>query len=155
MKLTKHMITEKEASLLLEKYYEGYSNSADEKRIAQFLRQKNLPPKFEADKAMFAYIDEKKSEKSDQKSRKLMPTLTWAASSAAAVLIAVFILFSTNMSNTNFAYVDGVKISKKKEIRALAQSSINNLTDNQDEILSNLKLVNQENIIEAQLELFK
>ncbi len=155
MKLKKHIITEKEASLLLEKYYEGYSTSAEEKQIAQFLRQKNLPAEFEADKAMFAYIDEKASEKSQQKSRKLIPILRWATSSAAAVLIAIFILISTNKSDTNFAYVDGVKISNKKEIRALALSSINSLRVNQDEVESNLKLVNQENIIETQLELFK
>ena len=153
-------VTIEEADRLLEKYYDGRTSNAEEKRLHEFLQQENLPERFDAERAMFGYIAQEKPfltpevlQKSDFWLR-LNPTLRWIL--AAAVLISgVFILDNhLQAQKRNVAYIDGIRCTDSKEVTALALASIDQIDLGVDEVAVTVDKMNDKNLVESQLQQF-
>ena len=150
MKLIRRdIITVDEAEKLMEKYYEGSTTVAEENQLRTFLAQSKVPPQFEAEKAIFGYYESKK----DRKNFRLQPYLRWAAAAviAAGVIIPVSIFQASG--KTNYAYINGVKITNTQEIISLAQTTINYVSDN-NEVEDGLDNLKNDETIKNQLDAF-
>lgn len=138
--------TIQEAEMLLEKYYGGFTSKEEEKYLYTFLSQKNLPERFEADKAMLSYFASYKKKSKTP----IVPLIRWT-SIAASVLIgitAAHFLMPAGKSGS-FAYVDGKKITDIAQIKEQALFSLNSLNNSDNE--TNL---NTDDLINQQLQLF-
>lgn len=151
-KIKQDIITIQEAEKLIEKYYEGETSVAEEKLIHRFLSQKNLPEQFETEKAIFGYFE---SEKPKKKVYRLPTQLRWIASAAAVAVIAIFSLVFVHQSNaSSYAYIDGVKTTNKQIIKNLAQSTVQGLVAENNELETSLENIRGNNVIETQLDVF-
>lgn len=141
----------KEAEALLEKYYEGLTTVAEEKRLHDFLSQKDLPVRFDADRALLKYFAEQKI----QHKTRIIPFLRWA--SVAAAFLIVFFTTETllNHSKSNYVYIDGKRFTNVSIIKDKALASIKDLAESPDEVKNSAKLLeDNENLMEQQLSLF-
>ena len=147
--IRRNIITVDEAEKLMEKYYEGSTTVAEENQLRTFLAQSNVPPQFEAEKTIFGYYESKK----DRKNFRLQPYLRWAAAAviAAGVIIPVSIFQASG--KTNYAYINGVKITDTQEIISLAQTTINYVSDN-NEVEDGLDNLKNDETIKTQLDAF-
>ena len=147
--IRRNIITIDEAEKLMEKYYEGSTTVAEENQLRTFLAQSKVPPQFEAEKAIFGYYESKK----DRKNFRLQPYLRWAAAAviAAGVIIPVSIFQASG--KTNYAYINGVKITNTQEIISLAQTTINYVSDN-NEVEDGLDNLKNDETIKNQLDAF-
>ena len=152
MKIVKrNNLSLQEAEKLIEKYYEGKTSVAEEKVLRAYLSGKNVPPQFEAEKAILGYFASEKKKKTTH----LVPNaLKWVASAAAVAAIFLGILFTHQPSATSYAYVNGKKITDKDKIFALAQTTVGNLLSETDEVEKGLKNIQSDQIIESQLDVF-
>lgn len=149
--LKRNIISLQEAEKLIEKYYEGETSVAEENLLREYFSGKNVPAKFEAEKAIFGYFEKEKK----KKTVKLSPNaLKWV--SAVAVVAAIFmsILFINLPSTTSYAYVDGKKITDKNEILTLAQITVGNLISEMDDVEKVLENIQSGQEIESQLDVF-
>ena len=147
--IRRNIITVDEAEKLMEKYYEGSTTVAEENQLRTFLAQSNVPPQFETEKTIFGYYESKK----DRKNFRLQPYLRWAAAAviAAGVIIPVSIFQASG--KTNYAYINGVKITDTQEIISLAQTTINYVSDN-NEVEDGLDNLKNDETIKNQLDAF-
>jgi hypothetical protein len=131
--LRRKNISLQEAEKLIEKYYEGETTAAEENLLRKYLSGGNVPAQFEAEKAIMGYFA---SEKEKKNILRVPNTLKWAASvaAAAAVLVIFLNIFPLNQPATNYAYIDGKKITDKNEVFALAQMAVGNLASGMDEV---------------------
>lgn len=149
--LKRNIISLQEAEKLIERYYEGETSVAEENLLYEYLSRKDIPEKFEAEKAIFSYF---KNEK-EKKTISLVPNVVkWVASVAAVVAILFCVLLINKPYTTSYAYVDGKKITDKNEIRTLAQVAIGNLSLEIDEVEKGLGNIHSGQVIENQLEVF-
>ncbi|HOH23401.1 MAG TPA: hypothetical protein PLH70_06905 [Bacteroidales bacterium] len=149
--LKRNIISLQEAEKLIERYYEGETSVAEENLLREYLSGKNVPAQFEAEKAIFGYF---KSEKEKKNVRVLSKTLKWVASVAAVAAVFITVLLINQPSATSYAYVDGKKITNKKEILTLAQTTIDNLKPEIDEVEKGLENIQSGQVIETQLDVF-
>ncbi len=152
MKIMKrNNISLQEAEKLIERYYEGETSVAEENLLCEYLSGKNVPARFEAEKAILGYFASEKKKKSVW----LIPNnLKWIASAAAVAAIFLAILFSNQPSATSYAYVDGKKITDKDKIFALAQTTVGNLMSGMNEVEIGLENIESGQTIESQLDVF-
>lgn len=125
------IITIQEAEILVDKYYEGFTSGEEEKLLRTFLSQKNLPERFEAEKAILNYFASHKKKSKIQ----IIPLLRWTSASIAASAIIGMLIFNLSITgkSDSYAYIDGKKITDKEQIKeqalASVQSWINSDTD--------------------------
>lgn len=147
----KYKITFEEADKLIERYYEGLTSVEEEKKLQEFLSQTDLPLKYEPEQAIFGYFRPQK-QKQVLLIRKNL--LRWPGI-AAALAVGVFgIQLFMDSHLSNYAYVDGKKITDMDEIKLHAMASIENLPSGQAIIEDNLRQVSSKKLIEEQLNLF-
>ena len=147
--IRRNIITVDEAEKLMEKYYEGSTTVAEENQLRTFLAQSNVPPQFEAEKTIFGYYESKK----DRKNFRLQPYLRWAAAAVIAAGIIIPVSIFQASGKTNYAYINGVKITDTQEIISLAHSTINYVSDN-NEVEDGLDNLKNDETIKNQLESF-
>lgn len=148
--LKRNIISLQEAEKLIEKYYEGETSVSEENLLCEYFSGKNVPAKFEAEKAIFGYFANEK----EKKFVKLRPyALKWVSSIAAVAAIFLSILFNLP-SATSYAYVDGKKITNKKKIIVLAQTTVGNLVSEMDDVEKGLENIQFGQEIESQLDVF-
>lgn len=145
------MITIKDADVLIAKYYEGLTTVTEEKQLHDFLLQKDLPARFETEKAMFGFFAEQKSKPKGKK----IQLLRWT--SVAAVFVTMFFttgyLFSQN--ERSYVCIDGKSYTDLNFIKSRALESINDLAVTNDEIkISTGLLQDNQDLIQQQLSLF-
>lgn len=150
MKLKRrNIITVQEAEKLMEKYYEGSTTVAEENQLRTFLSQSNVPERFEAEKAIFGYYESKKA----RKPFRLQPYLKWAAAAAIVAGIIIPVSIFQASGKTNYAYINGVKITNTQEIISLAHTTINFVSDN-NEVEDGLDNLKNDETIKNQLDAF-
>jgi len=146
----KHKLNFVEADRLIERYYEGLTTADEEKQLRYFLSQPNLPERFEPEQAILGYFNHKKQ----KIHHSLFPGVRWA--SAAAV--AIFIVFGSQLffagSQSNYAYVNGQKITNLREIKSQALASLTDISSSKDEVAEGLKNINNKELIQQQLAVF-
>lgn len=145
------IITIKDADVLIEKYYEGQTTVAEEKELHDFLSQKNLPDRFDTEKAMFGFFA---SQKAKPKGNKIH-MLRWA--SVAAVFITMFFstgyLFSQN--DKDYVYIDGKEYTDVNIVKNRALASINELAVTNNEVKTSTGLLqDNQDLVQQQLSVF-
>jgi hypothetical protein len=139
------IITTQKAGILLDRYYEGFTSTEEEKLLYIFLSQKNLPEQFEADKAILSYFASHKKKSKTQ----VIPLLRWtgiAASVALAITIVNLLMFDKSDS---YAYIDGKKTTDIEQIKKQALASIHSWNNSDND--TNL---DTDDLIIQQLQLF-
>ena len=140
-----------EADRLIERYYDGITSGEEEKRLQAFLSQARLPERYAPEQAIFGYFGSQKT----QKSVLLRSVLGWASGAAALLVLAIGIqLLLQPASAANYAYVDGHKITNMKAVKTQALSSIENVTNGDNEVKQSLDNVSDQRLIEQQLDVF-
>lgn len=146
----KYRLSVSEADRLIEKYYDGLTTGAEEKQLKEFLMQPGLPEQYTPEQAIFGYFDHKK----EKKHVNLRSSLRWAAV-AAVIVLGVYgtqLFISTDQSN--YAYIDGRKVSDIKEIKSQALASLDDISSSKDEVQESLKNINDNELVEQQLDVF-
>lgn len=176
----KKYLSIEEADALLEKYYDGTTTGAEETQLREFLQQEALPERFEAERALFGYFAAEKAkpvrsetmgfepndtrltdDQADPRKLppqtalfRLNPILKWSLA-AAVVLFGVFILENRMQAqNRNVAYVNGVRCTDSKAVKALAIASIQDIDLGTDEVAGTVDEMNDANMVESQLQQF-
>jgi hypothetical protein len=135
------IITNQEAEVLLEKYYEGFTSGKEEELLHAFLLQRNLPDRFEADKAILNYFNSRKKKSKIQ----IIPALRWM-SVAASVIIGILIFnLPAKRNSDSYAYIDGKKVTNMELIKEQALVSIQSWSNSDDNTNSDTnELINQQ-----------
>ena len=151
MKLNKrNIITDQEAEKLIEKYYEGETTVDEENQLRTYLAQSNVPDRFEPEKAIFGYFESKKPKKRFI----LQPYLRWMEVAAVVAGVIISVSLFQRAGNTNYAYVDGKKITDMQTIKSLAHSTIINVVSDNNEVKQGLDNIKNNEMIKTQLDVF-
>lgn len=130
----KKQISDKEADILIEKYYEGFTSNQEEEKLRVFLNQSNLPDKYSAEKAISGFF-----ESTGEKSQKSRATLKWIYRSSAVAIIVFLIgfsIFEQIPETKNYAYVNGEKVTGIENVQSLANESLNSVSDDNNKIMN-------------------
>lgn len=146
----KHKITFEQADKLIERYYDGFTTVDEEKLLHQFLSQVNLPAKYKTEQAIFGYFETKKQKPAFS----IRPYIQWAGSAAAVLVFAIGIQTYVQQDTINYAYVNGVKITNKNEIKTQALASLSNVSADNNEVEQSLENLNDNGIMQQQLDVF-
>ncbi len=158
----KKQLTIEEAVLLFEKYYDGETTNAEQELLQDFLKQEDLPVRFEAERALFGYFAEEKVQLSTSQEKipprnlwlRLNPVLKWSFA-AAVLLFGVFILDNRiQAQNNDIAYIDGIRCTDNKKVTALAIASIEQIDLGLDEVAGTVDKMNDKDLVESQLQQF-
>lgn len=146
----KNKISFSEADKLIERYYDGLTSVGEEKQLQSFLSESTLPERYRPEQAIFGYFDGKK-----KKVRfSIRPYIRWA-SVAAVLLCSIFITqLYVNEQNSDYAYVNGEKMTNLSEIKLQALASLSDIGTKNNEVADGLKNLNNNELIEQQLEVF-
>jgi hypothetical protein len=146
----KHKLNFSEADMLIEKYYEGLTTVEEEKQLRDFLSQPSLPERFEPEQAILGYFNHKK-----QKTHfSLLPTIRWASAAAVIALIIIGSQLFVIERQSNYAYIDGKKVTDVREIKSQALASLSDISSSTDEVAEGLKSINGNELIQQQLDVF-
>jgi len=146
----KHKINFSDADQLIERYYEGLTSIDEEKQLQKFLSKPNLPERFETEKAIFGYFDNKKQKKHFN----ILPYIRWASVAVIIGFVMVGVQMLTAENRTDYAYIDGVKITNVREVKSQALASLSDISSKNNEVEDGLKNLNDKNLIEQQLDVF-
>ncbi len=149
---------------LLNKYFEGETTVEEERMLRAFFNQKNLPEHLKELASMFTYIeDERVALEALKEIRDASPALTvskkrksifsrslYISAVAAACITSVFFLFLTGKSNSNgsesYAWINGKRITDKKEIKMFAEKSLDKVSSNENIFIEQMSTIFEENI---------
>lgn len=143
-------ISIQEGDLLLEKYYDGKTTNSEEKRLFSFLSQDNLPERFEADRAIMGYFVDKKTKPNAIS----LPFVKWAGAAAVFFCLVFFGRELIKDSQTNYAYINGQKITNNQIVKKQALASLNIISSSCNEIEESANTLNNDDLVESQLQLF-
>ncbi len=126
------------ADMLIEKYYEGTTSCEEEDTLRKFLCQKDLPARYNTEKAIFEYFNKGRQ----LKKKKLGLNLLYQGIAASVILVVGLIVYNhIKVDYKTIAYIDGIKITDKEQIKSLASNSLYNV-------------LSENNLAEEQLSLF-
>lgn len=152
LKLYKQKISYAEADRLIERYYDGETTVAEEKLLQEFLMSDRLPQKYDAEKAIFGYL---KSRKEVAGKSFVAPVyVRWAAVVALLLSVGLSTMLYTERVPDNYAMVNGKLITDNNTLQDLMNSSIADISDNNNEVQQSLNEINNTNLINEQLEVF-
>ena len=150
-RIAKHKMTYHEADQLIERYYDALTTGGEEKHLREFLSQPGLPERYKAEQAILGYFGAPKV----QKVFVLPPYLRWVSGIAAVMLLAVGLQFyAGSVAATNYAYIDGHKITNVADIKQKALASLSNVSGGDAVVQQNLENVSDAETIEQQLDVF-
>lgn len=136
---------------LLNNYYNGLTSVAEEKILRKMLSANGLPARFEADKAIFGYFA---SQKTNNKA-KVITFVKWIDVAAAVFATLVIIGSHIDVGRSNYAYINGKKVTDIETLHANAIASIRELDPSTDEVRKSAELLNDdEEIMKQQLSQF-
>jgi len=135
---------------LIERYYEGLTTSDEEKQIRDFLSLRDLPKRFEVEKEIFGYYDQKKK----KPHASILPYFRWAgvAATVAIVVFSLHVYMNTNQSN--YACIDGKRIYDVHQIKTQALESLSDVSPKTNEVEEGFKNLNDQDLIKQQLDVF-
>ena len=146
-------MNENQIKLLIEKYFEGLTSLSEEMILKTFFQQDNIPEELKIYQPIFRFYSKAQQEWDASVPDKVITVDTanrnqirfrriqWISIAAAACLVLfVGLHFSSNTQNdvstTSLAYIDGKKYTSPEIIKAEALKSLENLSEDNDEIIS-------------------
>lgn len=148
--MMKYKMSFSDADRLIERYYEGMTTVEEEKQLQLFLSQPGLPERYLPEQAIFGYFNSKKLKPHFS----MVPYIRWASVAAVVIFVAIGIQKYTGENLSNYAYVDGVKITNVQEIKSKAMASLSDISSENDEVESGLKSMKGNELVEQQLDVF-
>jgi len=148
--MMKYKMSFSDADRLIESYYEGMTTVEEEKRLQLFLSQPGLPERYLPEQAIFGYFNSKKLKPHFS----MVPYIRWASVAAVLIFVAIGIQKYTFENQSNYAYIDGVKITNVQEIKSKALASLNDISSHNNEVETGLKSMKDNSLIEQQLDVF-
>jgi len=139
-----------EADKLIEKYYDGLTTFAEERQLQRFLEQADLPEKYQVERDIFGFYEHKKV----RKQVTLRPYLRWVAVAAVVLMVVAGPQLFIPAHSSDYAYIDGRKISDIREVRSQALVSLEDISATKDEVQESFKNINDTRLMEQQLEVF-
>jgi hypothetical protein len=117
---------------LIERYFEGATTLSEEKALHRFFKQKDLPGRYQAEKAMFDYFAAEKAKKTVRKINIPRMVLRWSAV-AAVLVLAVFLFFQKPtqkdlISGGSYVIVNGVVSSDPQMVQDEALKALENVS---------------------------
>jgi len=146
----KYKLNYAEADRLIEKYYDGLTTGAEEKQLQKFLMQSNLPGRFKPEQAIFGYFEHKKAKTHVS----ILSYMRWTAVAAIVLLVAVGTQIFVSANQSNYAYIDGIKVSDMRQIKTQALASLVDISSSKDEVKESFKSINDTELIKQQLDVF-
>ncbi len=146
----KHRISYGEADRLIERYYDGLTTVEEEKRLQRFLAQSGLPERYQPEQAIFGYFEKKKR----KPVFRIQPYIRWASAAAAVVVVAFSVQRFTAGKSSDYAYVNGVKITNINEVKSQALASISDVTTDNNEVEKSFGNLNDNELMQQQLDVF-
>jgi len=143
-------ITIQEGDVLLEKYYDGKTSNAEEKKLLRFLSQENLPERFESDRAIMGYFVDKKT----KPKAVILSFVKWGSVAAVFFCLIFFGRGLIKNGQTNYAYINGQKITNNQVVKEQALASLNIISSSCNEIEESAETLNDEDLVQSQLQLF-
>ena len=149
---------------LMNKYFEGETTVEEERTLRAYFNQEYLPEHLKELAPMFTYIDDERVALEALKEISVTsPALTvtkkresifsrsfYISAVAAACITAVFFLFSPRKNNSNgkdsYAWINGKRITDKKEIKMFAEKSLDNVSSNENIFMEQMSAIFEENI---------
>ncbi|MDP4270481.1 MAG: hypothetical protein Q8909_10200 [Bacteroidota bacterium] len=115
---------------LIEKYFEGETSVAEEKELHRFFRQKHLPEKYRAEKAMFDHFAHEKAAKEPRRVRLVPQVVRWTAI-AAAIIGSVWII-NRNVEPAHpligsYVIIDGTTYTNLQKVREHALKALDDV----------------------------
>ena len=146
----KQKLSFREADTLIERYYDGLTTGAEEKQLKKFLQQPGLPEQYKPEQAIFGYFEHKKA-----KQRFRIPSyMRWAGVAAVIVMVMFGPQLFVTASPSDYAYIDGRKVSDIREIKSQALVSLDDISSSKDEVKESFKNINDNELVEQQLNVF-
>jgi len=124
----KYKLTADQADKLIEKYYEGFTSVEEERQLKAFLAQADLPERFKAEQAIFGYFETKQSKPSFS----IRPYLRWAGVAVIIFVIGLGAQIFKQQNLSDYAYVNGVKITDKQTVRCVAEKTMKEISKDTD-----------------------
>jgi len=146
----KHKTDFSKLDQLIEKYYEGMTTSDEEKQIRNFLTLPGLPKRFEVEKEIFGYYDQKKK----KPHAGILPYFRWASVAAAVAIVVFSLQVYMNTNQTNYACIDGKKIYDVTQIKSQALESLSDVSPKTNEVEEGFNNLNDHDVIKQQLDVF-
>ncbi|WP_243347840.1 hypothetical protein [Parabacteroides sp. FAFU027] len=116
---------------LIEKYFEGETSVAEEKALHRFFRQKHLPKKYRAEKAMFDHFASEKVGKAPRRARIIPQVVRWTAI-AAAIIGSVWIINRREEPAHpligSYVIIDGTTYTNPQKVREHALKALDDVT---------------------------
>jgi len=140
----KHKISIKGADELLDKYYEGLTTKAEENQLINFLKQKGLPERFIVHQAILGYFWKEKGKSHSV----IIPFIRWVSIAAAVLLVLICLKSPVSQKQSNYAYINGEKITDIRIVKAKALSSLQEITSSPDEVQKSIDNLNDDNLVQ-------
>jgi len=146
----KYKLSFPEADRLIEKYYDGLTTGAEERQLKKFLLQADLPEQYRPEQAIFGYFAHQQVKPAFR-----IPTyLRWAGVAAVIALILLGPQLYVSGNHSDYAYIDGKKVSNMQEVKSHALASLGDISRSRDEVKESFKSINDNELIEQQLDIF-
>jgi len=115
-----------EIDRLIDRYYEGLTSGEEEKLLRNLLSRKDLPERYKTERAIFGYFETKKQ----KQVFRLQPYFRWGAAVAAVAILVIGlgIQRSKLQDLSDYAFVNGVKITDKHMIKCVAENSMKEIS---------------------------
>jgi len=84
----------------------------------------------------------------------MLSYMRWTAVAAIVLLIAVGPQLFVSANQSNYAYIDGIKVSDMRQIKTQALASLVDISSSKDEVKESLKSINDTELIKQQLDVF-
>lgn len=141
-----------QADKLINKFYEGLTEKAEEQQIARFLAENPTLEGYEAERALFSYYAQAKP----KKIVRLHLYKKWLKVAAVvAIVVTGTLLYSNQQSADSYAYVDGKRITGKEKIKSLAMASFETIKTETLQPEEELAIFKEDNeLIDSQLDIF-
>ena len=146
----KYKLNFPDADRLIEKYYDGLTTSAEEKQLNDFLLQRDLPEQYRPEQAIFGYF----THKNEKPSFRIPDSIRWVGVAAAIGLILLGPQLFVSGNQSDYAYIDGIKVSDIGEVKSRAMASLGDISHSRDEVQESFKSINDNDLIEQQLDMF-
>jgi len=146
----KHKTDFSKLDRLIERYYEGMTTADEEKQIHNYLTLPDLPNRFEVEKQIFGYFDQKKK----KYHAGIVPYFRWASVAAAVVIVVFSLQVYMNTNRSNYACIDGKKIYDVHQIKSQALESLIDVSPKTNEVEEGFNNLNDHDVIKQQLDVF-
>ncbi len=143
---------------LIERYFDGETTIAEEKKLHKFFAQKEVPEQFRAEKAMFNHFARQKAARQPKRAKLIPMLMRWSAVAAVIMGVAWFMLKPTNevilIGGAGYVIVNGKIITDPNTVQEHALKALDDVSCSPKKKRSNVRSAEAEQLMKEQLRMF-